>query len=216
MKRGLLTTILTISCLVLTLGVFQASAQEGAAANPNVLNINGTMVSQEQFQRELATELNKNAGGSMTEEELKAKIQKVLEKITKNELLYQECQKASIEVSEEDVNKKFDTEKGKFASEEEYLKNHNTDANVRKSEIKRDLAIQKLINQKITSNIVIEDKDIEKYYKDNPDLYKNNNRSLDDAKEEIKKKLKLEKIADGYNKFYTEVKSKAKVEYLIK
>lgn len=152
----------------------------------------------------------------MTEEELKAKIQKVLEKITKNELLYQECQKASIEVSEEDVNKKFDTEKGKFASEEEYLKNHNTDANVRKSEIKRDLAIQKLINQKITSNIVIEDKDIEKYYKDNPDLYKNNNRSLDDAKEEIKKKLKLEKIADGYNKFYTEVKSKAKVEYLIK
>jgi len=216
MKRGLLTTILTISCLILTFGVFQVSAQEGAAANPNVLNINGTMVTQDQFQRELATELNKNAGGSITEDELKAKIQKVLEKITKNELLYQECQKASIEVSEEDINRKFDTEKGKFASEEEYLKNYNTDANIRKSDIKRDLAIQKLINQKITSNINIEDKDIEKYYKDNPDLYKNNNKSLEDCKEEIKKKLKLEKIADGYNKFYTEVKSKAKVEYLIK
>lgn len=216
MKRGLLTTILTISCLVLTFGVFQASAQEGAAANPNVLNINGTMISQDQFQRELATELNKNTGGSMTEDELKAKIQKVLEKITKNELLYQECQKASIDVSEEDVNKKFDTEKGKFASEDEYLKNYNCDSSIRKSDIKRDLAIQKLINQKITSTILIEDKDVEKYYKDNPDLYKNNNKSLEDAKEEIKKKLKLEKIADGYNKFYTEVKNKAKVEYLIK
>ena len=45
-------------------------------------------------------------------------------------------------------------------------------------------------------------------------MYKN--KSLDESKEEIKKKLKLEKIADGYNKFYTEVKSKAKVEYLVK
>ena len=216
MNRGFIATVLTITCLIMILGVFQVSAQQSADANPNVLNINGTMISQEQFQRELASELNKNAGQSMTEEELKGKIQKVLEKITKNELLYQECQKSSIEVSNEDIDKKFDTEKSKFASEEEYLKNYSSDATVRKSEIKRDLAIQKLINQKITSNITIEDKDIEKYYKDNPDLYKNNNKSLEDSKEEIKKKLKLEKIADGYNKFYTQVKSKAKVEYLVK
>jgi hypothetical protein len=216
MNRGFRATILTITCLIVIFGAFQVSAQQTADANPNVLNVNGTMISQGQFQRELATEINKSAGQSITEDELKAKIQKVLEKITKNELLYQECQKNNIEVNEEDINKKFDTEKGKFASEEEYLKNYNCDSSVRKSEIKRDLAIQKLINQKITSTIIIEDKDIEKYYKDNPDLYKNNNKSLEDSKEEIKKKLKLEKIADGYNKFYTEVKSKAKVEYLVK
>jgi hypothetical protein len=195
-------------------GAFQVSAQQTADANPNVLNVNGTMISQGQFQRELATEINKSAGQSMTEDELKAKIQKVLEKITKNELLYQECQKSNIEVTEEDINKRFDTEKVKFASEEEYLKNYNCDSSVRKSDIKRDLAIQKLINQKITSTITIEDKDIEKYYKENPDTFKG--KSLDESKEEIKKKLKLEKIADGYNKFYTEVKSKAKVEYLVK
>jgi hypothetical protein len=214
MNRGFRAIILTITCLIVIFGAFQVSAQQTADANPNVLNVNGTMISQAQFQRELATEINKSAGQSMTEDELKAKIQKVLEKITKNELLYQECQKNNIEVAEEDINKKFDTEKGKFASEEEYLKNYNTDSTVRKSDIKRDLAIQKLINQKITSTITIEDKDIEKYYKENSDLYKN--KSLDESKEEIKKKLKLEKIADGYNKFYTEVKSKAKVEYLVK
>jgi hypothetical protein len=216
MNRGFMATILTITCLIMIFGAFQVYAQQAADANPNVLNVNGTMISQAQFQRELATEINKSAGQSMTEDELKAKIQKVLEKITKNELLYQECQKNNIDVAEEDINKKFDTERDKFASEEEYLKNYNTDSTVRKTEIKRDLAIQKLINQKITSTINIEDKDIEKYYKENPDLYKNNNKSLEDSKEEIKKKLKLEKIADGYNKFYTEVKSKAKVEYLVK
>jgi len=104
--------------------------------------------------------------------------------------------------------------KSKFASEDEYLKNYNCDSALRKSDIKRDLAIQKLINQKITSTIVIEDKDIQQYYKDNSDAFKG--KSLDESKDEIKKKLKLEKIADGYNKFYAEVKSKAKVEYLVK
>jgi len=214
MNRGFKATILTITCLIMIFGAFQASAQQAADANPNVLNVNGTMISQEQFQRELATEINKSAGQSITEDELKAKIQKVLEKITKNELLYQECQKNSIDVSEEDINKKFDTEKSKFGSEDEYLKNYNCDSSVRKSDIRRDLAIQKLINQKITSTISIEDKDIEKYYKENSDLFKG--KSLEESRDDIKKKLKLEKIADGYNKFYTEVKSKAKVEYLVK
>jgi len=219
MRRGLLRTILTITCLIMGLGVFQASAQENADATANVLNINGTMISQEQFQRELTTELSKDAGKSITEDELKAKVQKVLEKIVRNELLYQECEKNSILVDDEEINQKLDAEKNKFANPEEYeqsLKNSNKDEAIRKSEIKRDLAIQRLINQKIASNITIDDKEIEKYYKDNPDLYKKKNISLEDSKEEIKKKLKLEKIADGYNKFYVEVKSKAKVEYLVK
>jgi len=111
MKRGVIATVLTITCLIMIFGAFQVSAQQAANANPNVLNVNGTIITQEQFQRELATEINKSAGQTMTEDELKGKIQKVLEKITKNELLYQECQKNNIDISEEDINKKFDTEK---------------------------------------------------------------------------------------------------------
>jgi hypothetical protein len=214
MKRGLITTILTITSLMMVC-IFQAQAQEAAQQNSNVLNVNGTIITQDQLKKELAAELKKEAGKSLTDEEMKAKVQKVLEKIIKNELLYQDCQKNGITVSDEDINKKYDTEKGKFASEEEYLSNYGTDSATRKNDIKRDISINRLINQKIASTITIDDKEIEKYYKDNPDSYKNKNIALDSCKDDIKKKLRLEKIADGYNSYYAALRKNAKVETLV-
>jgi len=195
-------------------GVFQVSAQEntGATTNPNVMNINGTMISQEQFQRELTNDLNKDAGKTFTEEEVKARIVKVLENIQRKELLYQECQKNNIVVNDDEINQKFDAEKSKFASEDEYLKSKNADASTRKTEIKKDLAIQRLINQKFAPTIT--DQEIEQYYKENPDKYKDV--QLEKVKDTIKKQLGKEKIADSYNKFYTELKNKASIEYFLK
>jgi hypothetical protein len=215
MKRGVIATILTITCLMMAFGVFQVSAQEtqgNTGASTYVMNINGIMISQAQFNRELANELNKDPGKTFTEEDLKAKIRTVLEKITKSELLYQECEKNNISVTDDEINQKFDKEKSKFASEEEYLKSKNVDASMRKSEIKRELAIQRLINQKFAPTIT--DKEIEKYYKDNADKYQDV--KLEQVKDEIKKQLGREKIADAYNQFYAELKSKAKIEVLLK
>lgn len=213
MKRGLITTILTITCLMMIFGVFQVSAQETTDANVNVMNINGTMISQEQFQRELTTELNKDADKSITEDELKATAQKVVEKIVRNELLYQECQKNNIVVNDDEINEKLNEEKSKYASPEEYqesLKNSNKDEEIRKAEIKRNIAISRLINEKFQPTVT--EKEISKYYKDNPDAYKNKDISLEEAKDKIERTLKLQKIADSYNEFYAEIKSKAKIE----
>lgn len=212
MKSGLKTIILTATCLMMVCVGFQVSAEEKGDQSGNVLNINGTLISQEQFTRELTTELNKDAGKSLTEEELNARVQKVLENITRNELLYQECQKNNIVVTDAEIDQKFDSEKSKFASEEDYLKAKSADAVTRKTEIKRGLAIQRLMNQKYAPTIT--DKEIEKYYKDNPDKFKDV--TLEQAKEDIRKQLGREKMADSYNKLYTELKSKAKVEVLIK
>jgi len=214
MKRGLLTTILTITCLVMAFGVFQASAQEntGANTNTNIMNINGTMITQVQFQRELANDLSKDAGKSLTNDEVKERIQKVLQNIERKELIYQECQKNNIVVTDDEINQKYDTEKGKFASEEEYLKYKNTDAVTRKSEIKRDLAIQRLMNQKYAPAVT--DQEVEKYFKDNPDKFKD--AQLDQVKDSIKKQLGKEKMADSYNKLYVDLKSKASIEYFLK
>lgn len=215
MKRGLITIILTISCLIMVFGGIQVSAQENTDVNQNVLNINGKFISQEQFQRELANELNKEAGKSMTEDELNTKVQKVLESIIRNELLYQECEKSNIVVPEDEINEKLDSEKSKFATPEEYqdsLRNSNKDEKIRKDEIKRNLAIKHLINDKFQPTVT--DKEISKYYKDNQDTYKD--KSLEEAKDDIERKLKLQKLADSYNEFYAELKGKAKVEVLIK
>ncbi|MBN1628041.1 MAG: SurA N-terminal domain-containing protein [Deltaproteobacteria bacterium] len=215
MKRGLITTILTITCLAMVFGGIQVSAQENTEVNQNVLNINGKFISQGQFQRELTNELNKEAGKSLTEDDLKAKVQKVLDNIIRNELLYQECEKINIVVPEDEINEKLDAEKSKFSTPEEYqdsLKNANKDEEIRKSEIKRNLAIKHLINEKFQPSVT--DKEISAYYKDNKDTYKDV--TLEEARDEIERKLKLQKLADSYNQFYTELKSKAKVEVLMK
>lgn len=215
MKRGLITTILTITCLILVFGGIQVSAQENADANANVLNINGKFISQERFERELANELNKDAGTSLTEDELKAKIQKVLDSIIRNELLYQECEKSNIVVAEDEINEKIDAEKNEFTTPEEYqdsLRNSGKDEEIRRGEIKRNLAIRRLINEKFQPTVT--EKEISKYYKSNKDSY--SDMSEDEAKNKIERTLKLQKLADSYNEFYTELKSKAKVEVLLK
>ena len=214
MKRGILTIIFTITCLMMVGVAFQASAEENADQNSNVLNINGTLISQEQFSRELTNELNKNAGESLTEEELNTKVQKVLDNIIKNELVYQEAQKCGIFVSDAEINQKFNSEKSKFASEEEYLKANNADEATRKAEIKRNLANNRLINQKIVSTITVTDDEIKKYYNDNQDQF--TDKTLEQAQEGISRIIKLNKAADSYTQLCADLKKHAKVEVLIK
>lgn len=214
MNHGLKIIILTITCLMMVCGAYQASAEEASVQNTNVLNINGAFISQDQFQRELASEINKQSEQSMTEEELQALIKNVLEKIIRNELLYQECQKDGIVIDEAEVDEKINAEKSKFTSDEEYqqsLTTQNKDEAIRKAEIKRNLAIQRLINQKCKQTVT--DKEVEKYYKKNSDKYEDV--PLEQVEDEIRRQLGKEKIADAYLEFYADVRNKAKVEYLL-
>jgi hypothetical protein len=216
MDRGLKTIILTITCLVVAC-VFQAQAQETVVESGKVAVVNGTVISQTQFDSEMipVQEAIAATGKSLTDKEMAALKLQLLDKIIKNELLYQECQKSGVEVNETEVNQKFDTTKSKFANDAEFqarLKELNKDEAMYKSQIKRDLAIQRLINQKFKPTIT--DDEVKKYYETNADKYKD--KAFDQVKDDITKQIGKEKIADSYNKFYVEVKGKAKVETFLK
>jgi hypothetical protein len=217
MNRGLKTIILTITCLIMACVAFQVSAEEKADQNGKVAVVNGCVISQEQFDREMipVQEVIAAKGATLSDKDMAILKQQLLDKIIKVELLYQECQKSGVEVNDAEINQKFDSTKSKFASEAEFqerLKTLNNDETMFKSQIKRDLAIQRLINQKFKPTVT--DDDAKAQYEANADKYKDI--PFEQVKEDIKKQIGKEKIADSYNKFYTEVKSKAKIETFLK
>jgi len=216
MKRGI-KILLTITCLMMVCVAFQATAEEKAGDSGKVAVINGTVISQDQFDREMipVQEVIQASGKTLDEKSLAAVKQKVLDNIIKSELLYQECQKNGVVINDEEINQRYATEKGKFASDEEFqnrLKELKNDEATYKSQIKRQLAIQRLINQKFKPNIT--DDDAKKYFETNADKYKD--QSFDQVKDTVKKAMGTEMIADSYIKYYTEVRNKAKVETFLK
>jgi hypothetical protein len=215
MKRKLKIFLLTITSLIILCAAFQAQAQENTG---KVAVVNETVISQEQFDREMipVQEVIDASGKSLSATEMATVKKRVLEKIIKNELLYQECLKNNVEINETEINKKFESAKSQFASDAEFQKRLaelNSNEELYKSQIKKELAIQRLINQKFKPTIT--DEEVKAYYDANPDKFKE--ASFNDAtKADIRKTIGKEKIADSYNNFYAGVREKAKVDIFLK
>ena len=135
MNRGLKIFILTITCLITAFGAYQALAQEKTEQNGKVAVVNGTVITQGQFDKEMVRYQEAFAAkgknfSELSDKEIAVVKQTCLDNIIKNELLYQECQKSGVEVNDAEVNQKFDSQKGQFASDAEFqarLKELNTD-----------------------------------------------------------------------------------------
>jgi hypothetical protein len=220
MNRGHKIFVMTLICLATASGAFQAFAEEKATPADKVAVINGTVITQAQFDKEMVRYENALAANgknltSLTNDEMTVVKKTCLNNIIKNELLYQECQKNGVEVDDAEVNQKFDSQKSQFASEAEFqarLKELNTDEASYKLQMKKQLAIQHLINQKFKPSVT--DDEAKAFFTANPDKFKDV--AFEQAKDAIVKTLSKEKIADSYNKFYTEVKDKAKIETTLK
>ena len=175
MKRESKIFFLTIFSLIMLCAAFQTQATESGDESGKVAVVNGTVISQEQFDREMIAvqEIIEASGKSFSAAELATIKKTVLEKIIRYELLYQECLKYNVEIGDNEINKKYESTRSQFPSDAEFqqrLKELNNSEELYKSQIKRDLAIQRLINQKFKPAVT--DEEIRKYYDDNPDKFK--------------------------------------------
>jgi peptidyl-prolyl cis-trans isomerase C len=175
MKRESNIFLLTILSLTMLCTTFQAQAAESSDESGKVAVVNGTVISQEQFDRNMipVQENIEALGKSLSAADLARVKKMVLEEIIRNELLYQECLKNNVEIDDDEINKKYESTKSQFSSDAEFqqrLKELNNSEELYKSQIKRALAIQRLINQKFKPTVT--DIEIRKYYDDNPDQFK--------------------------------------------
>lgn len=100
----------------------------------------------------------------------------ILDNLIEKELLFQESQAQGIEVDPKKIQKELDNLKGRFKSEADFQKkiaSMNYSEDLLKKQIKENLAIRKLIDEKIASKISVSDEEIKDYYENNQDEFKN-------------------------------------------
>jgi len=151
---------------------FTAAAEEQKAAE-----INGVVITRAQFDKEFNIHLDRVLKqGQQVSEDQKAGLKKeILEGLIERELLYQESQKVGIKVDDQMIEGQLAAIKKRFPDEAEFkiaLGKMNLTEDEVKMQIAQGLAIRQLIEQQVTSKIVVTDLETKAYYDGNPQMFK--------------------------------------------
>lgn len=123
---------------------------------------------------------------------------KVLDQLINTELLYQQAKEAKIEVTEDDIEKRFEEMKKNFDDEkkfEEALKENKLTVDSLKNRIEKDLLITQYLEKNV-GEIEVTDAEIQASYDKYKEAMKNSGQeapALEDVKEQLKKQTMTEK-----------------------
>lgn len=172
--RWFLALVTTINLAWIAL---PALAAEKQASEGKVAVVNGSVITQKDFDREMGRVLQRLAstGRSLDDSQLRAIKKEVLEGLIHGELLYQESQRKGIKVEEVAINEQLETLKKRFPSEDEFKtalnKMNLSEANIR-SQIKRGLTIEQFVTGQFAEKVTVSDKELRAYYDSHPDSFK--------------------------------------------
>jgi len=152
---------------------------KSATTNPGkVASVNGTVISQDQFDNDLGYQKQIAAarGVTISDEQMPELKYELLQNLIGTELLYQESQKRGIKVEEKEINEAYEAQKQKAqfktdAEFEEALKQSKKSMTSYRAGIKQGLAIDHFIKNKFTDNTCMSDSEAKKYYDDNPSYF---------------------------------------------
>ncbi len=162
---------------VLILVFLPAMAQEKQSSEKNAALVNGVAISMEQYTKELNIQIDRvsRQGGQVTDDQLAALKNDILDSLIEREVLYQQSQKDGIQITDQTIDDQLAAIKKRFPNETEYknaLSKMNLSEDEVKAQIKRGLSIKELIDQQITSKVVITDEESKAYYDKNPQMFK--------------------------------------------
>ncbi len=168
-----------LSAITIVLACFSlhASASEKKASDGKVAVVNGSVITQEDLDRELGVVQQRllSDGKILNESQLLETKKRVLEGLINVELLYQEAQMQGPTVSDEAINKQLGTVKSRFPSEDEFksslIKMNLTEAALI-TQIKRALTVQQFIDKKFVQKVTVSDKETRVYYDANQAAFK--------------------------------------------
>jgi peptidyl-prolyl cis-trans isomerase C len=167
----------TTAIFALILVFLPAMAQETPSLEKNAALVNGVAIPMEQYTKELNIQLARASqqGGQVSDDQLAALKNDILDSLIEREILYQQSQKAGIQITDQTVEDQLAAIKKRFPNETEYktaLSKMNLSEDEVKLQIKRGLSIKELIDRQITSKVVITDEESKAYYDKNPQMFK--------------------------------------------
>jgi peptidyl-prolyl cis-trans isomerase C len=152
------------------------SAEDGSLPDKAAV-VNGAVIAQEDFENEMSRvqRIFLSRGTPLNDSQLPAIKMEVLENLIDRELLYQESQKKGIEIDPSAVDKQFSSLRDRFPSEAEFknaLSQMNLSETGVRSQIRRGMAIQQLIDEQFGAKVSVTEGETKTYYDSNPNRFK--------------------------------------------
>ncbi len=163
LKRTTLVLAVLIAC---ALG---AGCRRDSAPGPDVWAVvNGKEILRQDVEKIFRSRVNADAPSPSQEEALSLQLS-ILDELVNSEILLQRANKMNLVASDAEVEDKFTESKSPYTEEEFQKKLKETGLSVDdlRSDIRRQLSIQKLLNREVVAKISITDQDISDFYNKN-------------------------------------------------
>lgn len=163
MKRTILVFAALAACAL------AASCKKEAAPGPDVWAVvNGKQIARAEVEKYYRTRVNAEAPEPSQEEALSLKLS-ILDELVNNEIMLERATKMNLIASDAEVEDKFTESKSPYTEEEfqKKLKDGGLTVDDLKTDIRRQLSVQKLLNREVIAKIAITDQDITDFYNKN-------------------------------------------------
>jgi peptidyl-prolyl cis-trans isomerase SurA len=155
--------------LAALLACAMASCRREVAPGPDVWAVvNGTEITRAEVEKDFRSRLTSESAPPSHEEALSLKLT-ILEELINSEILLQRAAKMNLVATEAEVEDKFTESKSPYTEEEFQHKLQESGLTIDdlKSNIRRQLSIQKLLNREVVAKISVTDQDIADFYNQN-------------------------------------------------
>ena len=155
-----------------------AMADEQKPQGGKAASVNGVVITHEEVNRQmfiLEQHLLSTQGTAVRPDMVPGVRAQIINDLIDKELLYQEAQKQKIVVDDKEVSEKMDALKNSFPSEKVFqdeMGRMNFTEETLRTQIKKDLAIQQLVEKDILVHVKVSDEDAKSFYDSHPDLFK--------------------------------------------
>src|SRR5262245_5942886 len=150
-----------------------ASCGSDSSASANVVaRVNGKDITTTQLEKQVQVSLNGAEQPSSAEEQEDLKLQ-VMNQMIINEILLEQAAGANLNATDAEVDVKFNELKSQGTEEQfkEMLKNQKMTVDDVRSELRKTITIDKLVNKEITSKISVTDAEIKAFYDKNKESF---------------------------------------------
>lgn len=152
-------------------------ASEKKIAEGKVAVVNGSVITQKDFDRELTSVQQRllASGRSLGDAQFSELRKNLLENLINMELLYQEAQKSGVTVEDAVVAEHIEKLKTQFGSQEEFkkaLEKMNASEPALRAQTKKGLTVKEFVDKKIIQDVVVPDKELRAYYDSHPNSFR--------------------------------------------
>ncbi|MEA1940081.1 MAG: SurA N-terminal domain-containing protein [Candidatus Caldatribacteriota bacterium] len=177
-KKLKIILILMVAFFIISFfyGFGKYNSNKKSNRNAYIAEVNGTTISYDQWQKTFQNAVSRYDNetlSNMDQSTINSFKNNVLKQMINSELLYQQAKKDNLRITKDEINLEISKIKENFPSDEEFnnvLKTNNITLNQLKEDIKRNLLVNKVLDE-TKNKINISDDELKEYFDKNQEMF---------------------------------------------